>query len=95
MVKLTASLRDLTDAELDELAFAVAAEISRRSAVASAATAPAANPVYTTQNGHVWHLYRECRHLRRAVRVIEHAEPPSDMRCCRTCQRASGLLSVP
>ena len=88
MVKLNASLRDLTDAELDELALSVAAEISRRAAAASAATASTANIVYTTQHGHVWHLYRECRHLRRAVRVIEHEEPPTNMRCCRDCERS-------
>ena len=65
MVRLNVSLRSLTDAELDELARSVAADISRRAAAASAATAATANVVYTTQHGHVWHLYRECRHLKR------------------------------
>ena len=87
MVKLNVSLRSLTDIELDDLARSVAAEISRRAAASSAATAATANIVYTTPHGHVWHLYRECRHLRRAVRVIEHEEPPTSMRCCRDCER--------
>ena len=53
MVKLNVSLRSLTDAELDDLARSVAAEISRRAVAASAATAATANIVYTTPHGHV------------------------------------------
>ena len=92
MVKLNVSLRSLTDAELDDLARSVAAEISRRAAAASAATTATANIVYTTPHGHVWHLYRECRHLRRAGRVIEHEDPPMSMRCCRDCEREQAAM---
>ena len=87
MVKLNVSLRSLTDIELDDLARSVAAEINRRAAASSADTAATANIVYTTPHGHVWHLYRECCHLRRAGRVMEHEEPPTSMRCCRDCER--------
>ena len=89
MVRLNVRLRSLTDAGLDELARSVAAEVNRRATAAATATVTAAiaNIVYTTPHGHVWHLYLECRHLRRAVRVREHEEPPTSMRCCRDCER--------
>ena len=93
---LIASLGDLTDAELNELALAVAEELSRRAIGTTAAAEPAAEPVaapsaavaaYTTPFGRVWHRRRGCQHLRRATRVVEHTEPPEGMRCCRTCQQ--------
>ena len=65
---LIASLGDLTDAELNELALAVAGEISRRAigttVAAEAAGEPAAVPssavaAYTTPLGRVWHRRRD------------------------------------
>ena len=99
-IGVIAGLQGITDEELNELALAVAAELSRRQAENLAAPEPGAEPpaatsqaeaiALTTQYGRVWHNSRQCRHLRHVRRVLEHAEPPWNLPLCKTCaQRAA------
>ena len=95
VVGIIAVLHVITDEELNELAIAVAAELSRRQAENLAAPEPGAEPpaatsqaeaiAWTTQYGRVWHNSRQCRHLRHVRQLIEHAEPPGNLRMCKTC----------
>ena len=95
VIGIIAGLHGITDEELNELALAVVAELSRRQAENLAAPEPGAEPLaatsqaeaiaWTTQYGRVWHNSRQCRHLRHVRQLIEHAEPPGNLRMCKTC----------
>ena len=95
VIGIIAGLQGITDEELNELALAVTVELSRRQAEklsapepeaeTLAATSQAEATAWTSEYGRVWHNSRQCRHLRHARRVFEHAVPPGDLRLCKTC----------
>ena len=95
VIGIIAGLQGISDEELNELALAVTVELSRRQAEklsapepeaeTLAATSQAEATAWTSEYGRVWHNSRQCRHLRHARRVFEHAVPPGDLRLCKTC----------
>ena len=95
VIGIIAGLQGITDEELNELALAVTVELSRRpaeklsapepEAETLAATSQAEATAWTSEYGRVWHNSRQCRHLRHARRVFEHAVPPGDLRLCMAC----------
>ena len=95
VIGIIAGLQGITDEELNELALAVTVELSRRQAEklsapeleaeTLAATSQAEAIAWTSEYGRVWHNSRQCRHLRHARRVFEHAVPQRDLRLCKTC----------
>ena len=87
VLSILSQLPDLSDAELDELALAVAQEQSRRLEAEPAGEPVAATEVarvFVTDHGRCWHASRDCRHIRHS-RTVQEVAIPTNRRPCKTC----------